>query len=235
MKNEARTGQPSHDLVERGASARFCDMLSDLAGGDESSLRRVVDNLENGSLPASLEIWSDSESHRATIIWMRDLLRQELTLREVKALLRDPVGELSSWITSTNGVGYVYHAIIARGVDSVSALRLAATPSVIGAFISSLALVALYWLAFGGLENAKPEMITNDLHDIEYAVLGSLSVELLSSDKRLQAITRAVKLSQLSRQSWVKDQLGADEYKRLIASPAKTVSRGNLGSVEDKK
>jgi hypothetical protein len=41
-------------------------------------------------------------------------------------------------------------------------------------------------LAFGGLDQAKPGDATNDLHDLEYAILGALSHSLLTIDKRLQ-------------------------------------------------
>jgi len=66
----------------------------------------------------------------------------------------------------------------------------------------AFAAVALYWLAFGGLDQAVPAKATNDLHDVEYAILGSLSVGLLSNDKRLSTICRAMAASARGRHVW---------------------------------
>lgn len=220
MSIEASTGFPIRDLVDDGASVLFRGILAELGNNDASSLSRLVTGPVSEKLPTSLKTWSDFEMHRSVIVRMRDLLREALTEREVKELRRDPSTELASWLSSCRGARFVYQGIASRGVDEVSALRLASMPSATGAFISSLSLVALHWLAFGGLETAKPEKVTNDLHDLEYAVLGSLSVDLLTADKRLQAINAAVTRAQISRQDWVKDQLSAAEYRRLIVSPA---------------
>lgn len=223
MSTEVRTGHPIHDLVDSGASDLFRGILTDLGKGDETSLNRLVSGPIREKMPASLDAWSDAERQRSMFNQMRDLLKKEIGQQEVKELRRDPASQLASWLSSINGVRFVYQGIASRGADEVSALRLSATHSVTGAFISSLALVALHWLAFGGLETARPEKITNDLHDIEYAVLGSLSADLLSSDKRLQAIYEAVKAAQVSRHSWVKNQVRGAEYRRLIAPPAEAL------------
>ena len=50
--------------------------------------------------------------------------------------------------------------------------------SAYGGFLSGMAAIAPYWLAFGGLDAAKPEAVTNDLHDLEYGILGALSHSL---------------------------------------------------------
>lgn len=147
---------------------------------------------------------------------MRDLLKKELTEPVVKQLRRDPESELATWMSSVHGVRFVYQGIKSKGADDVSALRLAALPSVVGGFITSLALVALNWLALGGIESAKPEKVTNDLHDVEYSVLGSISADLLTTDERRKAIKGA---AQSSRTNWVKGQLALSEYENLIATP----------------
>ena len=209
MRTEIRIGQPIDSLADTGATEVFRGILDDFANGDESSLRQLVEGPVKDKMPASLNAWSDCEAHRSMISQMRDMLKEMLSDEAVKRLRRSPESEFASWLSSTDGMWFVFQKIRLHGETDVSALRLASAPSVTGAFISSLAAVALYWLAFGGLETVNPEKVTNDLHDIEYAVLGSLSVGLLSADKRLQNIHEAVKSAQASRHRRFKDQLDA--------------------------
>ena len=65
-----------------------------------------------------------------------------------------------------------------------------------------MAAMGLYWLAFGGLEETKPEGVTNDLHDLEYAIVGALSQSLLTADKRLKVIHYAIRSAYLGRKEW---------------------------------
>jgi len=219
MSIEVDSGHPMRDVVDQGASELFRDLLGDLGSGRLSSLGQLVAGPVAEKMPASLAIWSDFEQHRTQILAMRDLLKNELTEPVVKQLRRDPESELAAWMSSVHGVRFVYQGIKSKGADDVSALRLAALPSILGGFITSLALVALNWLALGGLESAKPEKVTNDLHDIEYSVLGSISADLLTSDNRLNAIKGAAQAAQHSRTNWVKSQLASSQYESLIATP----------------
>jgi len=57
-------------------------------------------------------------------------------------------------------------------------------------------------LAFGGLEEAKPEGVTNELHDLEYGILGALSHSLLTADKRLKVIHYAIRSGYLGGKEW---------------------------------
>jgi hypothetical protein len=86
----------------------------------------------------------------------------------------------------------------------VASLRLASSPSVTASFISGFAAVAFYWLAYGGLDDAAPEKSTSDLLDVEYATLGSLSVSLLSNDRRLNTIYQAMRTAATERRKRVR-------------------------------
>ncbi len=65
-----------------------------------------------------------------------------------------------------------------------------------------MAALGLYWLAVGGLDTAKPEAVTNDLHDLEYGIVGALSRSLLTVDKRLKVIHQAIKDGYVGREEW---------------------------------
>lgn len=204
---ECLTGKPIDTPVDDHASGIFRNLLGQLADGDETTLRQLVDGPIQDKMPNSLCAWADSESHRQLIISMRDALRSSLSEGDVKRLRRSPDEELGNWLSSTNGTAFVYQGIHSHGASQESTLRLAALSSVTASYIAALAAIALYWLAAGGLETAKPEQVTNDLHDVEYAVLGSLSAGLLSADRRLQAIYSAVTSAQNSRIKELADQL----------------------------
>jgi hypothetical protein len=62
--------------------------------------------------------------------------------------------------------------------------------------------IGLYWLAFGGLDDAKPESATNDLLDLEYGILGAVSHSLLTTDKRLKVIHQAIRGGYVGRKEW---------------------------------
>jgi hypothetical protein len=66
-----------------------------------------------------------------------------------------------------------------------------------------MAAIVLYWLGAGGLDVADPKKATNDLHDLEYAILGALSHDLVTVDKRLGAIQQAIRGGYAGRGEWV--------------------------------
>jgi hypothetical protein len=127
--------------------------------------------------------------------------------RDLKRLRRSPHEEVTSWLASVAGTRFVFQGILSRGASADVAVHLSANPSVSAAFFSTIYGLALHWIAFGGLASAKATAFTNDLHDIDYAVLGSLSVDLLSDDCRLNAIHRAVREASHARTSWFRRAL----------------------------
>jgi hypothetical protein len=108
-----------------------------------------------------------------------------------------------AWLSSADGVRFVFQGIQARGASREFALRLATEPSAYGGFLSGMAAIGLYWLALGGLDAAKPEAVTNDLHDLEYGILGALSHSLLTVDKRLKVIHQAIRGGYVGRKQWL--------------------------------
>lgn len=98
--------------------------------------------------------------------------------------------------------------------------------------MSGMAAIGLYWLAFGGLEGAKPKSVENDLHDLEYAIIGSLSHSLLTADKRLNVIYRAIKSGYLGRKAWFTRENGGRMVTLYATVWEKQVSVDNRASAE---
>lgn len=181
-------------------------LLRDLAQEEFVKLNEMIDGPVRQLMPASLVVWDDSEEHRRWIVTIRDTLRSTMTDETLKRVRNKPAGALSEWLSSVDGIRFVFQGINSRLGNAVPSLCLASSPSVNASFVSGLAAVAIHWLAFGGLEAAAPAKSTNDLLDIEYATLGSLSVSLLSDDKRLNGVCQAIRTATGERQSWFRDR-----------------------------
>ena len=153
-------------------------------------------------MPESLTHWSNHDQNKSLILTVRDSLRSSLTDATIKDLRNHTVNAMIAWLSSVDGVRFVFEGIQSRIASSETALRLAFGPSAIGGLVSGMCSMGLYWLAFGGLDTAKSEALTNDLHDLEYAVLGALSNSLLSNDKRLNVIHQAIRGGTEGRARW---------------------------------
>jgi len=199
---EINEGSPSVRIVDDGATERFRNLLCQINSGNESSLRELIDGSVLRLMPSYLAHWSNHEDHKVMLRTVRDSLRSQLTEATIKDLRTRTADGMVAWLSSADGVRFVFQGVQNRGASPETALRLATEPSAYGGFLSGMAAIGLYWLAFGGLEGAKPEDVTNDLHDLEYGILGALSHSLLTADKRLKVIHYAIRSGYLGRKEW---------------------------------
>lgn len=133
---------------------------------------------------------------------VRNSLRSQLAEETIKDLRSRTAAGIVAWLSSADGIRFVFQGIQASGASPEAALRLAVEPSAYGGYVSGIAAMGLYWLAFSGLDDANPEALTNDLHDLEYGILGALSHSLLTADKRLKVIHQAIKSGNAGREEW---------------------------------
>lgn len=208
LKEETRTGQPCESLVDSDATTAMRELLDSLDHGDTASLVQMVNGPIRSLMPASLAAWDNSEQHKQEMIRLRDKLRCMMTEKALKRLRKSPEEGIPDWLSSVDGIRFVFQGIKLRGVANEASVRLSSEPSVSAAFISAFAAVALYWLALGGLDGASPEKLTNDLLDMEYAIVGSLSVGFLSKDKRASAVCEAMSMASRERRAWFRWALG---------------------------
>jgi len=201
---ERRTARCCDSLVDDRGTAALRTMLIKLHADDESALETLINGPVCELIPASLNAWSDSESHKEWITTIRDRLRDMMSAEDLKRLRRNPQEELTAWWSSISGIRFVFQGMQSRGLTDETSLRLSSLPSVSAAFISAVGALGMYWLASGGLDDAPPGQATNDWLDIEYATVGSLSLDLLSGDKRLNTVCRAIRTASGSRHSWLR-------------------------------
>lgn len=192
-RDEIEIGLASADIIEHGATEHFRKILEQIASGDESGIRSLIDGPVKRLMPESLTHCSNHDQNKLLIIGVYDWLRSSLTNSTIKDLRNHTADAMIAWLSSVDGVRFVFQGIQSRGTNTETALQLAIAPSAMGGLVSGMASMGLYWLAFGGLDAAKPEAATNDLLDLEYAVLGTLSHSLLTNDKRLNVIHRAMR------------------------------------------
>lgn len=182
IREELQQLEPCHDIVFHDGTKWLRAVLNQLHNCDEGELRRMIDGPVANLMPASQLAWSNHEKNKQLIVSIHDEIKRSIGDQQLKDLRRDPTTSLSTWLNSDVGMNYISH----------QQSNLQFTRGISIAFAATLVALAIRWLSFGGIGAAKPEVITNDLHDLEYIVLGSLCAGLLSVDKRSKAICEAV-------------------------------------------
>jgi len=207
LQDEIKTGISCTDVIEHGATELFRKVLQQISSGDESGIRSLTNGSVKRLMPESLALWSNHDQNKSMILTIQDLLRSSLSTATIKDLRNHTVNAMIAWLSSDDGVRFVFQGIQSRGASPEAALRLVVEPSATGGFVSGMVSMGLYWLTFGGLDATKSKAITNDLHDLEYAVLGALSDSLLSNDKRLNVIHQSIRCGTEGRARWFANAL----------------------------
>jgi hypothetical protein len=192
MADERKRGTPCATLVQQEATACLRSILEELERSDELALRRLFDGPGAELMRSSLEIWNNHDANKQLVIELCAAFKAGMSSDQLNALRRSPGTAISEWLSSPEGVRFVFQGIKSRGADEEAAYELTRTPSVSAGFISAIAGLALHWLAFGGLESAGSQILSGDLNDIEYVVLGTLSHSLATGDKRAMLLCEAV-------------------------------------------
>jgi hypothetical protein len=199
---ELATGTPVIKVVDDKATPPLRDLLRGI-NASESTLRSFVTERVARIMPASLEHWSQHEGHREMLVKVRDLLKPYLSEGTIKNLRKNTSAAVGSWMASADAVRFVFQGLKHAGAADKVSLCLATQPSVYGGLFSGMAAIVLYWLGAGGLDLVDPKKATNDLHDLEYAILGALSHALVTTDKRLGTIEQAIRGGYAGRGEWL--------------------------------
>ncbi len=193
LEEESRTGIPCAQIYDDKGTLLFRNHLQKLANGDDSLLQDLIDVDIQQKMPGSLQAWSDHEVQKQIVEKLKHDLSSSLSSNEIKALRQDIVDGIVNWFSSLAGYQYVFEFTKLATNDPTLAAQLTVQPSVSAGFASAFAALALYWLGVGGFESLHPQDLTNDVYDIEYSVLASLSHSLISVDKRQKKINKAIR------------------------------------------
>ena len=192
LRDELQRRAPCVSLVQEESTRFLRSILEELEHGDETKLRELVDGPIAELMPPALEVWNDHKHNRLTVHGLHDALKGDISASQLKALRRSPEYEVSKWLSSADGMRFVYRRLKDRGADGATAYELMRTPSVSAGFLSAMVALAAYWLAFGGLATAAAKEFSGDLLDMEYVILGALSRSLATADRRASLICQAV-------------------------------------------
>ena len=192
MDEESQRGEPCRKLIDDNITARLRSMLHDIDVGSDSSVRELVEHRLPKYLPSSRKVWDDHNSHKKWIAVMQGCLREITESTQLKRIRTTPSNGLIEWLSSTAINAVIFQGLEKRGLDIMVALKLALEPSVSAGFISAMAALAGYWLAFGGIKDVPAKTMTNDLLDLEYAIMGALSRDFCTRDKRAKIIYESV-------------------------------------------
>lgn len=192
MSDELDHQSECTSLVHARTTAFLRSLLEELQQSKDTALRKLAEGPVAELAPAAIAAWNDHEENKRLIQNLRDALGSTMTPDQINWIRRSPEQRLGEWLSSDEGMRFVFQGLKARGANEETAHKLTRKPSVSAGFISAMAGVAIYWLAFGGLSSATAKMASGDLNDVEYVVVGALSRSLSTTDKRASIICRAV-------------------------------------------
>jgi hypothetical protein len=199
IDDELKLRAPVTSLVQHDATKFLRSILAELEGGETTILRRVVDGPVATLVPSSLEAWNEHEKHKRQVVAIQDKIKTAISADQLKALRQSPEDGIAQWLSSRAAMAFVFQGLKARGADDMTAHELTRNPSISAGFFTTLAGLAVYWLAFGGLHSARAKEFSSDMIDISYVVLGALSHSLATSDRRACLICKAVAIAYETR------------------------------------
>jgi hypothetical protein len=122
-KEEINEGAPCGRIVDDKATELFRNLLREINAGNESGLHELIDGSVRRLMPHSLDHWSNGEEHKVMLRKVHDFLRSSLAEETIKDLRRTRTADgliawLSAWLSSSDGVRFVFQGIQARGAGS---------------------------------------------------------------------------------------------------------------------
>ena len=202
MRAERDSGEPIDDLVDDLITPNFRQLLIEIDSGIDG---KVIAKVRAGIVDAqdlAKRQFLRHTNNKAMLVSLRDAWRKELSDKEIRELRSDPRKQVDLWasvqMTKTCVIG-----LENGGYPIKAAQMLSAEPSVSGCWVSCLSALALKWLVLGGIEALPPKKVTNDLVDVDYIVLGTLSCELHSKENRVKELYQNMGHVMDARWKWV--------------------------------
>lgn len=195
-REEIDSRTPITSIVEQPATEILRDALSRLSRGDDAVLKAMLTIEFEKRVQASNEIWKDHERIRDTLKELGKQLKVA-TCGDLLSRLRSSDQEkqdnaLIELLSSQFVMNFAYQALKRKDIDDVSAIKLLSASSMEVRFLLGLLSVAAIWLAKGGLESAKGEKLSNDLTDMEYAIMGSVCAEFATRDGKSKTTSKLI-------------------------------------------
>lgn len=196
-REEVASRTPIVSIVEHPATEIFRNALRSLNKGDDSVLRTMLTDEFEKRVQETNDIWNDHESLREVFTKLGDELKQAFTGDLPSRLRSNDLAKqneaLIELLSSQLVMAMAYQNLKRKNLEDQSAINLIGSNSIEIRFLLGLLTIAAIWLAKGGLSNAKGEKLSNDLTDMEYAIMGSVCVEFATKDSKSKTTSELIK------------------------------------------
>jgi hypothetical protein len=199
-REEIANKRPIETLIEQSATEIFRDTLACLDNGDDSRLREMLcgEAFEN-RVQESLDLWNDYEKLRSVLKTLATEIEHGASpelLKRARSATGDQQSELVIEVLSTQTcMAYGFQNLRRQGLTDIEAIALLRSHSIELRFLLGLFSVAAIWLCRGGLDTAKGSKISNDLTDMEYAILASVCKRFASDDKKALITSQVIRVA----------------------------------------
>ena len=183
---EEATGRSTAHVVDEKMTGAWHKLLADLHAGEGPDLdyfRWAVPNLRGELRFDEYEADSAALMQKLKSIAKTSFPRR-LIARIGNDLSKHDRQSFREFLATTYSIERLRDAHIRRGVVRENADALLAAPSVSYLFALAVGSIALEWMFRGGIENADPRRVANDILDIEYAIPSLWIGQLVAEDKR---------------------------------------------------
>lgn len=205
MREEKEEQGPIEEIEDKQITPRWQALLREIKNSDGPEIASARNNIF-GAQDLAHGQFLNHERNTKVFLNLHSAWRQTLSQKDINDIRNDKTKEkIIELLSSLSMTKTVESGLVKAGYGKNGAQVLAGTQSISSFWITTLAASALYWVVNNGLENAKPERITNDYIDIDYVVLGTVSMGLFSKDKKVNQLYKLMQIIADRKWKWLQD------------------------------
>lgn len=187
MKEELATKSPTEDIVDTDVTPRFQRMLADLRDGNDARLNLALAEIAK-CIKKERNLRERHAENKKKVVSYRDVWLKSLSPDDLRMLRQQNQSVFIRVMAELETACIAIKAAENDGCSRDEASFLTFNPSIHGHMVYGLAALSLDWLAYGGLEAAAPEDLTNDIFDLDYVVTATFCQDLATKDKRARRV-----------------------------------------------
>lgn len=205
MRKEKKDQSPIDEIEDKLVTPRWQALLSEIKNGDGPEIVSARKNIFGAQNLAQSQFLNHTWN-KDVFVNLYNAWRQTLSRKDINDIRNDSTNEQAiELISSLSMTKTVELGLENAGYERECAQVLAGTQSISSFWITTLATSALDWLVKNGLENADPEKITNDYIDIDYIVLGIVSMGLFSGETKVNELYNLMQIIADRKWKWLQD------------------------------
>lgn len=186
---EEKSGVPTVEIINPKMTEALRHLLSDLHHGDGPDL-----DYFRWAVPRVREMLGHekyAEDSRQSMQTLKKIAKASFPREDIALvgndLAKDDRTSFRGVLMSALRLDEQRNAHVRRGVAEHAADALRQAPSISYLFALGFGALGLEWVFRGGIENAAPERVANDILDLEYGIAGMWVGRLVSEDRRARS------------------------------------------------